>query len=327
MFRDRPLRLVMFCTVVWWVQLLLAIAAVRLSWLERTEYLLVLEEALLLTVLLRAGVIWPEFARAMRWKLRRSPRPSPELLAERRRIAHDLHDGLGAQLVSTMAMLDAQNPRELRTLQELEQCMLSMRLVVDGMDLQTEPLLDRLAGLRHRFQPAFERCGVRLVWNVDEGDGADPPVGQMAAEVFFILQEALSNVLQHAQATQVSVTVAFVPEKGLWRFEVCDNGIGLRAGQGAGDGMGLQSMRDRALRAGLRLSCGTLGTGETRICVETPVGEHAWERDPWNGPGGQGSEVVPQPASAGPSHRWGHTPTLQEKKCQKIKLIKGRSLC
>lgn len=272
--RNRPPRLVMYCTALWCVQLLLTVAAVRLSWLESTSYLLVLEVALLVTVLLRGGVMWPELVRALHWKPRRNPRPSPEVVAERHRIAHDLHDGVGSQLVTAMAMLDARNPKERRTLQDLELCMLGMRLVVDSMEMSSAPLPDRLAGLRHRIQPVLERRGVRMQWNVRDGEGMALPAGQAAAEIFFILQEALSNVLQHSRATQVSVTVVHVPGQGVWRFEVCDNGIGLPAAQaagGTGQGLGLKTMHERASRAGIRLYCEALAGGGTRVCVEAPV--------------------------------------------------------
>lgn len=273
MFRNRPPRLVMFCTALWCVQLLLTVVAVRLSWLESTGYLLALEVALLVTVLLRGSVIWPEFVRALRWKPRRNPRPSPEVMAERHRIANDLHDGIGSQLISTMAMLDVRNPKERRTLQDLELCMLGMRLVVDSMEMSRAPLPDRLAGLRHRIQPVLERRGMRMQWNVHVGEDMALPTGQTAAEIFFILQEALSNVLQHSQATQVNVTMAHVSGQGIWRFEVCDNGVGLPAGQdtrSVGHGNGMKSMHDRASRAGISLYCGVLAGGGTRVCVEVP---------------------------------------------------------
>lgn len=273
MLRNRPPRLVMYCTALWCVQLLLTVAAVCLSWLESTSYLLALEVALLVTVLLRGSVIWPELFKALRWKPRRSMRPSPEVMAERHRIVRDLHDGVGSQLVTTMAMLDDQNPKERRTLQDLELCMLGMRLVIDSMEMTGAPLPDRLAGLRHRIQPVLEHRGMCMQWNVQGDEDMALPPGQTAAEIFFILQEALSNVLQHSQATQVSVTMAPVPGKAMWRFEVCDNGVGLPAAQAAGDmghGLGLKTMHDRASRAGLHLYCGASADGGTRVCVEVP---------------------------------------------------------
>lgn len=273
MIRNRPPRLVMYCTALWGVQLVLTVTAVRLSWLENSRYLMTLEVVLLATVLLRGSVMGPEFFRALRWKPRRNPRPTAEVMAERRRIAHDLHDGIGSHLVSTMAMLDPRNPKELRTLQNLEECMLGMRLMVDSMGMSSEPLADRLAGLRHRIQLVMEHRGVCMQWNACMNDDMALPSGRTATEIFFILQEALSNVIQHSQATQVTFAMVPVPGQGVWRFEVCDNGIGLPARKdacGVGHGNGVKSMHDRAVRAGIRLYFETPVGGGNRVCVEVP---------------------------------------------------------
>ena len=263
----------MVCAVLWCAQLLLTVVAVRQSWLEGTATLLMLELALLFTGGLLGWVMWPGFVRAWRWKPRRNPRPSPEVVAERRRIAHDLHDGIGAQLVATMARLDAGNPTERRTLQDLELCMLGMRLAVDAMEMSSEPLADRLAGLRNRIQPVLDLRGVQLQWNVQVSEDMALPAGAVGTEIFYILQEALSNVLQHSAATQVTVTMVPVPGQGAWRFEVCDNGVGWPAAPdagGSGQGKGVKGMHERAKRAGIRLVCDTPAGGGTRVCVEAP---------------------------------------------------------
>lgn len=273
MYRSRPPRRVLYCTVLWCVQLLLTVGAVRLISRNSAGNLLALQWALLVTVLLRGTVIWPEFFQALRWKPRRNPRPSAEVVAERRRIARDLHDGIGSQLVTVMAMLDERNPKERRALQELEHCMLGMRLAVDSMEMSSEPLADRLAGLRNRIQPVLERRGMHMQWNVQVSEDLALPAGPAASEIFCIMQEALSNVLQHSEATQVTVTMAPVSGQGAWRFEVCDNGVGCPTAAdagGTGHGQGVKGMYERARRAGLRLVCDAPAGGGTRVCVEAP---------------------------------------------------------
>lgn len=263
----------MACAALWSAQLLLTVLAVRQSWLECSMYVRALELLLLVTGVLLGWVMWPGLVRALHWKPRRNPRPSPEVVAERRRIARDLHDGIGSRLVAAMAMLDAGNPKERRTLQDLELCMLGMRLAVDAMETASEPLADRLAGLRNRIQPALELRGGQMQWNVQVSEDMALPAGVAATEIFYILQEALSNVLQHSGATQVTVTMAPLPGQGTWRFEVCDNGVGWPAAPdtgGTGHGQGVKGMHERARRAGLRLVCDAPAGGGTRVCVEAP---------------------------------------------------------
>lgn len=276
MLRYGSPRLAMACAALWSAQLLLTVLAVRQSWLECSMYVRALELLLLVTGVLLGWVMWPGLVRALHWKPRRNPRPSPEVVAERRRIARDLHDGIGSRLVAAMAMLDAGNPKERRTLQDLELCMLGMlgmRLAVDAMEMSSEPLADRLAGLRNRIQPVLERRGVQMQWNVQVSEDMALPAGATATEIFYILQEALSNVLQHSAATQVTVTIAPVPGQEAWRFEVCDNGVGWPAAPdagGTGHGQGVKGMHERARRAGIRLVCDAPASGGTRVCVEAP---------------------------------------------------------
>ena len=271
MFLSRNRRQAMYCTAIWCVQLFLIVLAIYLLLRERAHYMLALQAALLATVLFRGPVIWQRFEGALSRNRRSSKRASPEVMAERHRIARDLHDGIGLQLVAAMAMLDARNPKELRILQELELCMLGLRMAVDAMAMSNEPLIVRLAGLRHRIEPLLECRGVRLEWNVQSPDDVSLPEGPKASEIIFIMQEALGNVVHHAQATQVQVTMMHEPNRGVWCFEVCDNGVGLPAGLDAvdsGHGQGVKAMRHRAKQAGLHLALETPEGGGTRVRLE-----------------------------------------------------------
>lgn len=174
------------------------------------RYLSIIEIALTVSL---GALLWMHLPRALQWQPRRSVRPSPELQAERRRIARDLHDHVGSQLVSTMGLLDAAVPAQAQALRALEQCLLDCP-VVDSMDGNDESLPERLARLRHRMQPVLERQGIQVVWDVDCTGDAMPPVGERAAHLACIAQEALSNVLQHSGATQVQVRMVHVPGQG-----------------------------------------------------------------------------------------------------------------
>ena len=105
--------------------------------------------------------------------------------------------------------------------------MLDLRFVVDSMDAQGEPVTTRLARLRHRLQPVLERRGVQLVWNMDLPGHPQEPNPYSAEQLVSVVQEALSNVLQHSGATKVDINVRYVPATDLWQAEVCDNGRGL----------------------------------------------------------------------------------------------------
>lgn len=194
-----------------------------------------------------------QLPRALQWRPRLRPRASAEVTAERRRIAQDLHDNLGAQLVCAMSLLDAEPPavRELRSL--LDKCMLDLRLVVDSMDGADEPFADRLARLRHRIQPVLDQRGIRMAWDVQAPPCSSFPYADSAMHLVAIVQEALSNVLQHSGATEVMVGVHYRAGAESWCAEVSDNGCGMLLNTsegGSSGGYGVAGMSHRAQMAG-----------------------------------------------------------------------------
>lgn len=208
-----------------------------------------------------------QLPRVLQWRPRLHPRPSPELAQERRRIARDLHDQIGSQLVNAMALLDAGDAAQAR--RALEQCMLDTRLLVDSMDGHDDALSDSLARLRYRLQPVLERRHIRLDWSVEWAEGM--PSGACAHDLTCVVREALSNVLQHAGASEVSVSLApqETPAGQAWHLCVADNGKGLPAGGLALTGLGTASMRERAARVGgtLQVTCGAQGGVVVRVVV------------------------------------------------------------
>ena len=212
--------------------------------------------------------------RALRWRPRRRQRPSAELVAERRRIARDLHDHLGSQLVCAMTLLDKAQPHECEVLAVLERCMLDLRLVVDSMDGADDPFADRLARLKHRIHPVMERRGIRMSWDLQIPE----PCTQLlsahgAAQLIAIVQEALSNVLQHSRATEVAVGVQFIADMGHWVMEISDNGGGVSRSPPSDAppaGHGVEGMRRRARMAGGQMQVEPRQGGGTCIRVVVP---------------------------------------------------------
>jgi signal transduction histidine kinase len=132
---------------------------------------------------------------------------------------------------------------------------------IDGLDVQTEIDLD---SERERLDPELE------------------------STIYRVVQEALTNVSRHAQATRAVVSIAAAPDGSSIRVAVTDDGRGLPAG-GAGlgprgdgleGGFGMSGMRERAELVGGELELGPApGRGTTvRLSVPLagrPVGDHA----------------------------------------------------
>ncbi len=270
MFR-RPLWFAVACLAVWAVHLGLHVAVAYTLWPigESAHQWGAIAELILIFVL--GALLLLPLPRAMRWRPRRSERVSPEVIQERQRIARDLHDHVGPQLVGAMEMLDAGVPAQREARRMIEQCLLDLRLAVDSIGAAEGSLIDRLARLRHRMLPALQRHGMCMDWNIDCPEGVPPPHGDAALHLGAIAQEALSNVLQHAQATRVAVRL----ECGAlgWCLEVRDNGVGIVQGDGShatAQGLGLHGMHLRAQQAGGLLSVIRPSEGGTCIRVLVP---------------------------------------------------------
>lgn len=244
---------------------------------------------LLAATALAWGIGAARLQRLLLWRRRRSVRPSRELQAERRRISGDLHDGVGALLVHAMALLEPRDPRERQVQVLLEQALLDMRLMVDSMDAMDDLLPVRLARLRHRLQPVLDRRGMAMHWHMDDlqagsgGTAPGLPQGLRAQHLVAIAQEAVSNVLQHAQARSLWLVLAALPADGraspaaTWELRIEDDGIGMAQPSGAvpgnvpgmppRQGMGLPGMQRRALAMGATLQVCAREGGGTSVRV------------------------------------------------------------
>ncbi|WP_422086667.1 sensor histidine kinase [Variovorax sp.] len=200
------------------------------------------------------------------------------VLAERRRIANDLHDGVGSRLVALLASQDpkaAAAPDSLSM--ALQACLLELQMTVDDLDDQTTATaVERLAHLRYRLQPAFNRLGIALVWDIAASAHARPLPPESTMQMCRVAQEALSNALRHSHATRVELH--FGPQSGAQGLvlEVRDNGRGIGAAPGQPPeqfGKGLRSMRARADAIGGELA--VMDVAPHGLCVRLLVPSQA----------------------------------------------------
>jgi signal transduction histidine kinase len=215
-------------------------------------------------------------------------------LAERARLARELHDSVVQQVFSMRMQAKALQAqvapgRTIRTervravadeLLELAQTALAD---LRGLVLQLHPveLVERgLAGaVRSHAESVRATSGLEVDVDVDLSTGvADLPV-ELQEDLYRVVQEALHNVVKHAGATRawVRISTSGPPDRAV--VEVSDDGSGLNAEQVRAGALGLVSMRERAKRWGGSMEIGsTDGRGlddpgrgcRVRVCV--PVG-------------------------------------------------------
>ncbi|MBS0569022.1 MAG: sensor histidine kinase [Proteobacteria bacterium] len=190
-------------------------------------------------------------------------------LAERQRLARDLHDtvkqqafALNLQLATLRRQLG--EPAEVRRIEQAE--VLSQQIQHELAQLLDElragdaelPFGDRL---RARAQTWSQTSGVKLDLQLHD---IPAPTATAAENLLRIVDEALANVLRHSGATQVTLSLDRADTNA--RLVVADNGRGADAALRSG--MGLANMRERAqaLPQG-RFEFDTAAARGTRVCI------------------------------------------------------------
>jgi signal transduction histidine kinase len=191
------------------------------------------------------------------------------LADERQRIMSDMHDGIGAQLISTLSFVERADatPREIAG--ALRECIDDLRLAIDSMEASDHDLLPALGNLRYRLDARLKAIGVTLDWHAEDLPRLARLTPQHVLHVLRILQEAFTNIIKHAQADTVRLDAGVDPSGEHVLIRVRDNGHGFdspRAG-----GRGLANMRQRARTIGGELQVTPSAAGTT-LSLLLPIG-------------------------------------------------------
>ena len=183
-------------------------------------------------------------------------------LGERVSLAHDLHDWLGGMLIGNIAALE-QGPEQVpsrKMLDALRELRDDLRLIIDTAAAQhygETSLGELLAPLRHRMTRLFEAYDIDLRWQADHLDEVYLTNTQ-SLDLLRIAQEALTNVLKHANARRVEVELRNTPQA--LTLEIRDDGEGMPTTP-LEPGTGMRSMQARARRLAATLSIASLDQG------------------------------------------------------------------
>lgn len=274
MFRTRPPLFALACVGIWALQLVLVVASFHWIGSVGPSIQPWLELAAVAASLGLGGLLLVQLPRALQWRPRLNLRVSAEVMEERRRIAGDLHDSVGSQLISALAMLDLANARDRAIHAVLERSMLDLRLLVDSIDGAEAPIGVRLAQLRYRMEPVLAQRGIRMLWDVQAPQCPGFVHADSTAHLVAIVQEAFSNALQHAKATEIAVSAKNWEGEGSWCVEISDNGGGIQPRQRSDGrvsaGYGIAGMSRRARLAGGELFVQQAQGGGTSIRVVVP---------------------------------------------------------
>lgn len=202
-------------------------------------------------------------------------------LAERNRLAREIHDtlaqglaGIALQLETAEALLESgmKDPERIR--QAVRQALSLSRTNLDEarrsvLDLRAAPLEGRtlVTALAELADQVAEESNLRLSFKVS---GASRPLPvRVEAGLYRLAQEALSNVVQHANTNQAWLELAVYHDQ--IKLVVADEGQGFDPRQIPADRYGLVGMNERARLLGGRLHLESSPGEGTRVEVIIPL--------------------------------------------------------
>lgn len=242
-------------------------------------------------IFMSAGLSWLVFLLLRRIDMVRTARDQQILLArkvliaheeERARISRELHDELG-QLLTALRLdmgwlekcVSPEDKNKAATFENtvllVEQATEELRRICTGL---RPPLLDDLGldpAVRSLVQEFESVSGIEVRFRMDLAEKIFVSK-EVELCAYRILQEALTNIKRHANATLVTIQLVTTP--GKLTLRVKDNGEGFdMSGLGDLQGWGLEGMRERANLAGGSLEIHSIRKHGTEIVFRVPLGD------------------------------------------------------
>jgi signal transduction histidine kinase len=222
--------------------------------------------------------VWAAFRLRMRGVARALSARFDERLAERTRMARDLHDTLlqsvhGSRMVADNALSQPDDPAGMRRAMEqmsiwLRQASAEGRAALNSLRMSTTERND----LAEAFRGAIDDCGrqgaLQGALSVTGDTREMHPL--VRDEVYRIGYEAIRNACTHSGGTRVEVGLTYAPDLIL---RVADNGVGIDPSVshiGKEGHFGLRGMRERAARIGAKLTIVSSANSGTEIVLTVP---------------------------------------------------------
>lgn len=194
------------------------------------------------------------------------------LLVERERLMRDMHDGIGSALASALTLAERSDAQQEEVAELLRECIEDLRLVIDSLEPIDNDLVALLAALRFRMERRIGGAGLCLEW-----DMRDLPVlpwmgPSETLHVLRLVQEVLNNVIKHARANLIQLSVRDCSTQV--EVLIVDDGCGFDTAL-TFSGRGLKTMQQRARSLGGALHIESQPDYGTRVLLALPIHKQA----------------------------------------------------
>jgi signal transduction histidine kinase len=195
--------------------------------------------------------------------------------AERRRIQAVLHDGVQQEIVALSAKAGLVRQQLLRGeaaaadgLAEMQRDLATTLQDVREIAYTIHPPVLSDRGLLEAIEAQSTRLAVPMAVRADPGLRGVRFAAQIEATAWYVLAEALSNVVKHAKASEVEVSL--VRQDGTLGLVIRDDGCGFDPGRPRG--LGVTGLSDRLDTVGGSVTISSEAGLGTSVCVSIPVG-------------------------------------------------------
>ncbi len=195
---------------------------------------------------------------------------------ERRRLSQELHDEFGQSLtaIKVMAVTAAHEKSDTPkiTASMIEICD-HLMIVVRSMMKQLHPLILTELGLKATLEDLLHHWELRntsTVFTLHYDDAVDQLEQTIVIQIFRVIQESLTNIIRHAQAGQVSISLHISEEPDRLILSVTDDGLGCNLEQLA-PGFGLLGMEERIKLLGGEFKIQSQVSQGLKIKAEIPL--------------------------------------------------------
>lgn len=185
---------------------------------------------------------------------------------ERSRIAGELHDDVGSRLSYLKQLMVTHSTESIKTADQLEQLIKDVRQLSHDL----APPLAHVSGLIPLIEKLISetRLATGLEIKFQQHNYKEVLVNNQIQQVYRIIQEALNNILKHAQATRVDVQV--FGHEGEVNISIEDNGKGFNPSE-VPDGLGLNQMKIRTESLGGRIEINSHPGKGTLVLISVPI--------------------------------------------------------
>jgi ligand-binding sensor domain-containing protein/two-component sensor histidine kinase len=235
---------------------------------------------LLLSVLTGTLLVWALYRVRVRQIARILSVRFDERLAERTRMARELHDTFlqtiqGSKLVAEHALKSTDDRlRMVRALEQLADWLGRAteegRAALNSLRISTTQRNDLADALRRATEECRTQSPMEVSFSVVGGAKEMHPV--VRDEVYRIGYEAIRNACTHSRASRLDVSLSYEHDLSI---RVSDNGVGIDptiVDRGKNGHFGLPGMRERAARIGGKLTIASSANSGTEITVVVPAG-------------------------------------------------------